>query len=429
MTSLLPSSATRARGPRGTGEARRDLRHRRPLLLTALAGGASAAGATLLLCLATALAGWFLTDAGAHGAPRDALRTGALGWLMAHGSGVHVDSVSVTVLPLGVTLLAGWASWRLGHRVGAAVSGHGPDADALADGQRDWTVPVGVVAFAAGYAATALSTLALAGTEATAPAAGGVLRWSLLLAVAIGGPALAVGSGRAAIWARVVPGTVPGALEVSRRLLVWWLALSAAVLVVALLADLGTALNVMAQLHTDAGEATVFTVLTATVVPNAVVFAGSYLLGPGFTVGAGTLVAPTAVVVGPLPMFPLLAALPDSGPTPAWVAWLMLLPPLVAAAATARTLLRGPGRRARLGWVETMVRGTLGGVLAGVAFGVSAAVAGGAVGPGRMREVGPLVSDVLVHGVATFGVGGLLGALVAVLWQRRAAARTPAAGH
>ena len=38
------------------------------------------------------------------------------------------------------------------------------------------------------------------------------------------------------------------------------------------------------------------------------------VLGPGFTVGAGTLVTPQAAAVGALPMFPLLAALPDNGP-------------------------------------------------------------------------------------------------------------------
>ena len=43
-----------------------------------------------MVCLALGVIGWFLTDAGAHGAPRDGLRTGALGWLLAHGSGVSV---------------------------------------------------------------------------------------------------------------------------------------------------------------------------------------------------------------------------------------------------------------------------------------------------------------------------------------------------
>ena len=103
------------------------------------------------------MAGWFLTDAGAHGAPRDGLRTGALAWLMAHGSGVHVDGVLVTVVPLGITLACAWATWRTAYRLGDSVSGHGPDADRIADGERDWTVPVAALVFTSGYVATAVA--------------------------------------------------------------------------------------------------------------------------------------------------------------------------------------------------------------------------------------------------------------------------------
>jgi hypothetical protein len=50
-----------------------------------------------------------------------------------------------------------------------------------------------------------------------------------------------------------------------------------------------------------------------------------------------------------------------------------------------------------------------------------AAVAGGAVGPGRMRDVHPLVGDVLLQSVTAFGLGGLLGGLAMTWWQRRTA--------
>ena len=60
-------------------------------------------------------------------------------------------------------------------------------------------------------------------------------------------------------------------------------------------------------------------------------------------------------------------------------------------------------------------------MLAGAAFGVLAALAGGAVGPGRMTDVGPLVGSVLVHAVTAFGIGGLLGGLAMTWWQRRGA--------
>jgi hypothetical protein len=58
-------------------------------------------------------------------------------------------------------------------------------------------------------------------------------------------------------------------------------------------------------------------------------------------------------------------------------------------------------------------------MLAGALFGILALLSGGSVGPGRMGDVGPLVASVTVHGVTAFGIGGLVGGLVATWWQRR----------
>ncbi|WP_127479795.1 DUF6350 family protein [Nocardioides pantholopis] len=406
MTSLLPASA----------RVRVDLRHRRPLLAVATLGGAVAALTTLLGCLALGVVGWFLTDAGAHGTPSDGLRVGALGWLLGHGSGLRVGGVPIEAVPLGVTLVCAWVVWRVGEWVGDAVSGHGPDADAIADGARDWTVPGASALLALGYAAVAALTCAVAGTAATAPDTGAVVLWSLGLCLTFGACGVAVGSGRAAIWTALLPGTIRGAALVCRRVLLTWLAVSLAVLLVALVVDAGTAVNVTAQLHADAGDATLFTLLTTAVLPNATVFSGSYLLGPGFTVGLGTLVSPTAVRIGALPMFPLLAALPDNGAPAAWTAYLVALGPLVAAWAAYRALRRLPAT----GWLEGAVRGLAGGVSAGVLFGLLAALSGGAVGPGRMTDVAPLALDVTVHAVTALGVGGLVGGLLATWLGRRA---------
>lgn len=413
MTSLLTGSTATRPGPGDDS----DPRHRRPLVLVATLGGASAAMATLLICLAVGVVGWFLADAGAHGTPRDGLRVGALGWLLAHGSGLRVDGVAVSIVPLGLTSLAAWAVWRLGHRVGDSVSGHGPDADRIADGERDWTVATATAAFVAGYLAVAVVTFRLAATAETAPSLFRVVAWSLLLCGSFGLVAISVGSGRAAIWAAFVPASVRAAVAAGLRVLGGYLAASTLVFAVALALDFGTAANVMSRLHLGAGDGTVYTALTATLVPNAAVFTGSYLLGPGFTVGAQTLVSPTSVVLGPLPMFPLLAALPANGPTPAWTAYLLALPPVVAAIAVARSQRRFPSLR----WDHGALRGCVGGVLAGVLLGLLATVAGGAVGPGRMRDVSPFAFDVLVHAITAFGIGGLIGGLAMTWWQRRTA--------
>jgi hypothetical protein len=411
MTSLLPAPR-RTQAPAGN---RADAAHRRPLVLLAALAGVGAAAATLVVCLAGGVAGWFLTDAGAHGAPRDGLRVGAIGWLMAHGSGVHVEGVAITALPLGLTLLAAVVVWRLGLRLGDSVSGHGPDADAIADGMRDWTVPSATAVFTLGYAAVAVLTHHLAATPATAPSLARTLVWAALLCGLLGGSAIAVGSGRAAIWASFLPLSLRAAASAARRALLWYAVMSAVVLGVALVIDWDGAVNVMSQLHTSPGAATLLVGLCLLVTPNATLFTGSYLLGPGFTVGTHTLVTPTAVVLGPLPMFPLLAALPDNGPTPGWAGALLAIPPLVAAVAVFRALGRYPTDR----WDEAALRGVGAGLLCAFAFAALAALSGGAVGPGRMTDVGPSVFPVLLHGIATFGVGGLLGSLAATVRHRR----------
>lgn len=413
MTSLLPPSARTA--PRPAGDVRADLATRRPLVPMAAAGGALAAGGVLLVCLAAGVVGWFATDGGAHGAPRDALRTGALAWLMGHGSGVHVEGAAITVMPLGLTLLSALTLWRVGLRVGVSVSGHGPDAEELGDGQRDVVVPLAGALFTAGYLLTTVSTATLAATPSTDPDTARVVLWSLVLCVGVGVPAIAVGSGRAAVWVALVPHATRAALRVGRRIVLLWLAISFVLLLVALGRNLDTAANVVSQLHAGGGGLLLIVVVSLLVLPNAVVFSGSYLLGPGFAVGNGTLVSPGAVALGPLPAFPMLAALPADGTTPAWAPWLVLLAPLTAAAAAAWSQHTWPTLR----WEEGAVHGLGGGLVAGVGFAVLAGLSGGAVGPGRMADVAPFAFDAGLHAVTAFGLGGLLGGLAMTWWQRR----------
>jgi hypothetical protein len=404
MTSLLSPPKTASTG----------VASRRPLALVTSLGGVTAAGSTLLVCLAVGVVGWFASDAGAHGTPRDGLRTGALAWLMGHGSGISIRGVAVTVLPWGITLLCAWVIWRLALRVGESVSGHGPDADAIADGERDLTVPVAIGLFAAGYVVVAVLTGVLATTVTTTPSLGRVVLWSLLLSGLVGGPAIAIGSGRAAIWTALLPVSLRAAVSAAARIVVGFLAVSFATVLVGLMLHFGAAANVLARMHLGTGDALMFLLVNLVLLPNAVAFGGAYLLGPGFAVGTATLVSPTVVSIGPLPSMPLLAALPDNGPAPWWTVMLMGLPFLVAAAGAAYAHRRQPTTR----WDEGALRGCVGGVLAGVVFAVLAALAGGAVGPGRMQHVGPFAFDVLVHGITVFGIGGLLGGTF-MAWRER----------
>src|SRR5262249_56339602 len=93
---------------------------------------------------------------------------------------------------------------------------------------------------------------------------------------------------------------------------------------------------------------------------------------------------------------------------------LLALPPLVAAVAVYRALRRYPTAR----WDEAALRGAGAGLICAVAFAFLAALSRGAVGPGRMTDVGPFVFQVLLHGIATFGLAGLVGSMAAT-WQHR----------
>lgn len=389
----------------------------RPLVLVAFLGGALAALAPLLVCVALGIVGWFAADAGVHGAPRDAMRTGALAWLMAHGSGITVEGTAVSVVPLGLTGICAWSMWRLAYRVGDALSGHGPDAHRLSDGERDLTVPVAVALFFAGYVVVAVVTATLASSVATSPSVPHVVAWSLAMTLLLAAPAIAIGSGRAAIWATFVPAVVRQGAATALVILTAFFAVSALVFVVSLVWGVSEAATMVSQLHLGAGEGAIYAVTNAGFLPNAAVFSGSFVLGPGFAVGGNTLVSPGGVVLGALPLFALLAALPHAGAPAAWLSALVWLPSVVAAVATMWWQRRHPAPT----WLEAGLRGCGGGMAAGLSFGLLASVSGGAAGPGRMRHVGPFVPDVLLAAIAALGLGGLVGALVMTWWQRRRA--------
>jgi hypothetical protein len=149
--------------------------------------------------------------------------------------------------------------------------------------------------------------------------------------------------------------------------------------------------------------------------PNAALLGAAYLLGPGFAVGTGTLVSPSIVVLGPVPAFPLLAALPAQGPGRVWATGLVGVPVLLAALAAVMVVRRHPAP----GYETGALRGLASGVLGGVLLTGLVRLAGGSVGPGRMSHVGAPTLDVLAAAVVALGVGGLVGGLVGTWRVRR----------
>lgn len=373
----------------------------RPLPVAAAIGAAASLAVGLALCAATALLGWFLSDAGAHGSTTDALRVGADAWLLGVGATLHLGATSVGVAPLAVTALLVLVAFRTGRWAAADADGGG------------LALAVALTALIHLIAGVVLAVLAPpAGATASTPAA---MLGSALLGAVGGGAGLAVGSGHLPRrWA-----TTPGHLRTVAAGAVSAVAgvvCCAAVLVAASLAlSFSQAATAFSALQLSAGDAVVLLLVTVLIAPNAVLLAVAWLAGPGFAVGTGTSVTAGAVTLGTLPTFPLLAALPGPGSQPGWCLALLAVPPLVAAWAAGAA----QRRYAVTAWDSAGLRGFAVGVGAAVVLTALAAMAGGPLGSERLVDVGAPVGDLLVALVGGMGVGGLIGGLAVTAWQRR----------
>ena len=381
----------------------------RPLNVSAAIAALAAAATMMVTFMAVAVVGWFLADAGAHGQTTDALRVGADAWLVGHGSGLTVAGAPLGIVPLTLTALIVAVVYRYGRW--AAESSQEVDDDR--------TVGVAATIFTGLYMVVAVVTCVVLGQESASPGLGRAIIGSMLVAGVAGTLGLAVGSGRLTVWIRRVPAWVRAVVYGAAASFLLLLVASAALVAVMVLLGLNEAAAVMSGLHLEPGDYVMYTLATMAVAPNAVLFGSAYLLGPGFAVGTGTVVSPAVVSLGPVPAFPLLAALPDSGPTPEWAVGFLAVPVVVAivGAVLAQQAYRVPA------YDSAALRGFGCGFGAAMLSTIAIAVAGGPMGTGRMADVGAPVGEVLVSAVAAMSLAGLVAGVTTAWWQRRASAR------
>jgi hypothetical protein len=380
----------------------------RPLTAGAALAGAGAALTGLVVCMSAALTGWFLADAGAHGDTTDALRVGADAWLLGHGSHLVLAGTPLGVTPLAITMMLVLTAFR-----GGRWAGHKSGPAARADDARAFATAVAT--FTCAYVVVAVVTCVLASRSGAAPGLGRAVLGALLVAAAAGGLGLASGTDRLAglvdrtpRWlVDVVAGAVAGAL--------WLVAAGAALVGVSLLLSFNEAATVLSELHLGVGDALSYTVVTVLFAPNAVLLGTAYLVGPGFAFGTGTTISPTAVSLGVMPAYPVLAALPGEGPTPGWLVVLLAVPAVAAALGAAATLRR----QEPIAHDLAALRGAGAGFLGGILVTLLVAGAGGPLGTGRMADIGAPVAEVLVFATGLMSLGGLLGALAQNWWGRR----------
>lgn len=202
------------------------------------------------------------------------------------------------------------------------------------------------------------------------------------------------------------------------------LAVAAVAVAALLVVRYSTVISLYESLQAGPLGGAALTVAQLALLPDLVIWAAAWLVGPGFALGAGSSVSPLGTSVGPVPALPILGAVP-----PGDFAWgfLGLLVPVVIAFVLG-SLLRQRVDRAlllppSLGALAAVGGGA--GAAAGLALAVAAAGASGAAGPGRLSQVGadPLLVGLLA--AVEVAIGATLGLLAA---RRRAPAGEPFRG-
>jgi hypothetical protein len=449
VTTTHPSTARDQAGPEESGpvEVKRSKRASRPLYLAGVIAACAAALAGLAALTLVAAIGWIAAPhATVGGGLPGVLRTAIQLWLVGHHVGFDLHAVvshgavshgagsdgagsdgagsdgagPFGLLPLGLLVLPGALLWRSGRWVVRATQvarlrHAGLAALALA-------VPYGLLT---GSLAVASRTGVSAPSPVQAALAG------FLLAIAAGG----LGALRAlAPWARLI-----ALLPERARCLVVGVTGSLAVLA-------GTgALLVAVSLIVHAGEfklasdelspglvgSALLLLAALAYLPNAVIWGIAYMLGPGFAFGVGTVVAPTGTLLGPLPLFPMLAVLPAGslGPHPAAPGLiepvLLAVPFLAGAFGGVLTARAAPTPSLEI----APLWGLASGVLCGAVIGALAAFSGGPLGTGRLATTGPSGWQVALVAALELGIAAAITAGLTnwLLIHRRSAAERESA--
>ncbi|WP_367135171.1 MULTISPECIES: cell division protein PerM [Streptomyces] len=426
---------------------------------TVFVGGAIAAGLGLGALAVVVLLLW-ITSPYPDGGAGEALRSAAGLWLLAHGADlVRTDTLTGAPAPIGLTpmLLTVLPCWLLYRAARHALEGPDEAADEedetaypdvmLLDVEEPAAAPRPALSGPAPRRAalTLLGGYLLVAVCAAVYASSGPVRVEPLSAL-LHVPVVAGASVAAGTWAALgfpcgtPPPFVRRALAtLPARLRGWFTrdrvaaaAGAAAAGTVVLLSGAAVLLAGSLAVHAGAARESLLQITAAwsgraavlllclALLPNAVVWAAAYGLGPGFAVGTAGAVAPLGITAYPLlPSFPLFAILPTPGPAE----------PLPLAASAAVSLAAGttiayaavPRRSAdlaRSGAGETAGIAALGSVFCALAVTLLAYAAGGSLGASVLATFGPSCRLVGAAALAWTVAVSVPGALV-LRWLRR----------
>jgi len=195
------------------------------------------------------------------------------------------------------------------------------------------------------------------------------------------------------------------------------IAVSALAVTVLVLAQYGTVIGLYETVQAGVAGGIALTIAQLAFLPNLVVWAAAWFIGPGVALGAGTSISPLGTALGPVPGIPLFGVLPHGT---LGYGFLGLLVPVLAGFVCAWLAGQRMPRTSPEPGLGVQVATGLGmGVVAGVLLGLLAWWSGGALGPGRLAEVGPNPLLVAALAFVEVGIAGSLGVIAARHHDRR----------
>jgi hypothetical protein len=379
-----------------------------PWQLSAVVGGVAVALAGWVILAGVATVVWLASSDASLG---ETLVLATRLFALAHGAPAEIVGQQVTLVPLGLTFLLVFLA--------LPIVGHAARVAASAGGTTDASgaVHVDVERTMWWVGGTHAASYALSVTAATGAIVGGrhaayALVGSLVVGIVAGlwGASSGLGhdpTARWPGWLRVVPRAMGVALFVV-------LATSAAALAVAFHQGRERIGAITESLAPDVVGIVALAVLHLIYLPNLVLWAASWLLGAGVTLGDGSMVSLLVSDVGLLPAIPALGAVPEPGFAPTTMLW-WLVAGVVAGSSAA---LAVAWARPRARFDETALVGGLSGVLAGLLVTLAASWASGGLGRDRLAHVGARVPELAVFAPTLLGLSGLAAGLVLGLLRR-----------
>jgi hypothetical protein len=410
-----------------------------PLWLQGALESAQAAVISALVVIAPLVGVW--ATAGFQNTQPDALaRLAGQAWLLIHGVPLHLNTASqgaaaypesgtLSLIPLGLTLIPFLLAWRAGRRLARASY-----TDQL------WQALLGSwLAYASFGAATGFVcrtndvaiNLWFAGLMPLVPFGLGMVvgarreagSWSRLIGVdAVDWLARTSQHSR---WAGSYLGSAVKAGSVA---LMAALTLSSALLAVDLFIHWDSVIAVYEGLAAGALGGAVLTIAQLGFLPNLAVFALAWASGSGFALGVGSQAGPLGTAVGPLPSIPVFAAVPSGPLDYGFVA--LVVPALAGALAGWWFLREGENHfdewlsiKIRARWftatVSTLALAAIIGSVAGTLSGGLAWMARGSAGIGRLTDIGPDPISTALWVAAEVGIGVVIGHAAGPWLERR----------